>query len=114
MNHAVVVAHPDPRSFTLAVAGAYGEAVQHAGGQAFVRDLYKMKFNPCLELDELPRSGDPTPRPDVVAERRQLADIDVFAFIYPFWFNAPPAILKGYMDRVFGLGFAYRASRAGT
>ena len=47
------------------------------------------------------------PRPDVVAERKLLADVDVFALFYPFWLNAPPAMLKGYLDRVFGFGFAY-------
>ena len=36
-----------------------------------------------------------------------LADVNVFAFVYPFWMNAQPAMLKGYIDRVFGMGFAY-------
>lgn len=41
-----------------------------------------------------------------------LADVQVFAFVYPLWLNTPPAILKGYWERVFGLGFAY-GSRSG-
>lgn len=114
MNHAIIVAHPNPKSFTLAVAAAYSEAAKHAGRAVLLRDLYRMKFDPCLGLDELPLSRNAAPRADVVTEREQLADIDVFAFIYPFWFNAPPAILKGYLDRVFGLGFAYRTASGGT
>ena len=43
-----------------------------------------------------------------------LADVDVFAFIYPLWFNAPPAILKGYVDRVFSMGFGYKPGFGGT
>jgi NAD(P)H dehydrogenase (quinone) len=48
------------------------------------------------------------------AERRLLADADVFAFIYPFWMNAQPAMFKGYIDRVFGMGFAYGSGRGGN
>ena len=49
------------------------------------------------------------------AERTLLDNVDVFsALFYPFWLNAPPAILKGYLERVFGMGFAYRPSSAGT
>ena len=48
------------------------------------------------------------------AERAILADVDVFAFVYPFWFNAPPAILMGYVDRVFGMDFGFRQGPAGN
>ena len=50
----------------------------------------------------------------MVAERAALADVDVFVFVYPFWINAPPAILKGYIDRVFGFGFAYGPNGDGS
>ena len=43
-----------------------------------------------------------------------LRDIDVFVLFYPFWLNAPPAMLKGYLDRVFGMGFAYGKGRSGN
>jgi NAD(P)H dehydrogenase (quinone) len=48
-------------------------------------------------------------------EREQLAGVDVFAFVYPLWFNAPPAMLKGYVDRVFSMGFGFEPdARGGT
>ena len=47
------------------------------------------------------------PRSDVVEERREIADADVFVLVYPLWFNAAPAMLKGYIDRVFDMGFGY-------
>lgn len=116
MNHAVIVAHPNPQSFTLAVASAYAEVVQRTRGRVLVRDLYRMDFNPCLTSDELPGVSGGAPRSDVIAERQLLVGVDIFAFVYPLWFNAPPAILKGYMDRVFGhgFGFAFRAGEGGT
>jgi NAD(P)H dehydrogenase (quinone) len=66
-----------------------------------------MGFDPCLKEAELPRPGGFAPEPDVQAERALLNDVDVFTFVYPLWFNAPPAIVKGYVDRVFGFGFGY-------
>ena len=107
MKHAVIAAHPDPKSFTLAVARAYCDAVKAKGDEADLRDLYAMDFDPRLKASEIPGRDGFAPAADVKAERARLADAGVFAFVYPFWINAPPAILKGYIDRVFGMGFAY-------
>ena len=107
MKHAVIVAHPDPKSFTLSVAHAYCEAVKAKGHEPLLRDLYAMEFDPRLKASEIPGHTGFAPADDIVAERALLKDASVFAFVYPFWVNAPPAMLKGYIDRVFGLGFAY-------
>lgn len=114
MKHAVIVAHPNADSLSLAIAGRYAAAVGRLGHTALVRDLYRMDFDPRLKAGELPGGRDFGPAPDVVAEREQIADADVFAFVYPFWFNAPPAMLKGYVDRVFSLGFGYEPVFGGT
>jgi NAD(P)H dehydrogenase (quinone) len=114
MKHAVIVAHPSLESFNMAVAEAYAGAVRANGHDALVRDLYRMNFSPCLSADELPGVGSSGPRADALAERAMLRDVEVFAFVYPLWFNAPPAILKGYIDRVFGLGFGYEPGGTGT
>ena len=107
MQHALIVAHPNPRSFIASLALAYGEAAKELGQKTIMRDLYGMSFDPCLKADEMPASAGFAARADVVGERVILRDIDVFALFYPFWLNAPPAMLKGYLDRVFGMGFAY-------
>jgi NAD(P)H dehydrogenase (quinone) len=91
----------------LAVANAYCAAVRAKGHEADLRDLYRMNFAPTLDADELPKPSGFSPGRDVLDERRLLARIDVFVFVYPFWMNAQPAMMKGYIDRVFGLGFAY-------
>ena len=114
MKHAVVIAHPNPNSFTATMAAAYREEAEARGGTVAVRDLYAMTFDPCLKADEIPGAQGFAPRPDIVAERGIIADADVFAFFYPLWLNAPPAILKGYLDRVFGFGFAYRRGSGGV
>jgi NAD(P)H dehydrogenase (quinone) len=107
MQHVLIVAHPNPKSFVAAMAMAYGEAAESLGHKTAMRDLYGMGFDPCLKADELPTAPGFAPRGDAVGERMILRDTDVFALFYPFWLNAPPAILKGYLDRVFGMGFAY-------
>jgi NAD(P)H dehydrogenase (quinone) len=113
MKHAVVVAHPSQNSFNLSVAYAYCEAARRLGHTPVLRDLYRMGFDPCLRDGEIPRPGGFKPGDDVLAERAIVADADVFAFIYPLWFNAPPAMLKGYIERVFGMGFGYGPIQAG-
>lgn len=114
MKHAVIIAHPNPHSLTCAVGKTYGEAVTALGQSVVVRDLYRMGFDPCLKAEEIPKEAGFQFGADVLAERELLADVDVFAFVYPFWFNAPPAILKGYVDRVFSMGFGYAPSLGGT
>jgi NAD(P)H dehydrogenase (quinone) len=114
MKHALIVAHPNQHSFTMAMAHAYAEAAAARNDAVLLRDLYRMEFDPCLHADELPWAVNYKLRADVVTERGLLAAVDVFVFVYPFWFNAPPAILKGYVDRVFGMGFGYDATPPGA
>jgi NAD(P)H dehydrogenase (quinone) len=113
MKHAIIVGHPDPASFTRAMADRYATCLSARGHKTFVRDLYQLDFDPRLKLSEMPSRPDWTPAPDVEAERQLLKDANTFAFIYPLWFNSPPAIIKGYIDRVFGAGFGYTQLRAG-
>lgn len=114
MKHAAIIAHPNPKSLTHSVAGAYAQAIAAQGHQVIVRDLYAMGFDPCLKREEIPDETGYRTAADAAAERSLLADVDVFAFIHPWWFNAPPAILKGYVDRVFSTGFGYGPDFGGT
>jgi len=107
MSHAVIVCHPRPSSFTHAVSAAYREALAGRGGEVVLRDLYALAFDPVLKASEIPGSAGFAPAPDVLAERAVLAPCRSFTFIYPLWLNAMPAMLKGYLDRVFGVGFAF-------
>lgn len=113
MKHAVIVGHPDPDSFTLAVARRYCDAVAARGHEPVLRDLYGMGFDPCLKAGEIPRPGGFAPAEDVVAERGIVGDAQVFVFVHPLWFYDRPAIVKGYIDRVFGMGFGYGPVRGG-
>jgi NAD(P)H dehydrogenase (quinone) len=113
MKHAVILAHPAHTSLNAAIAATYRDAVTALGHEVIVRDLYRMRFDPRLSAAEIPGPKAPRFRPDVLRERQLLADVDVFAFVYPLWFNAPPAILKGYVDRVFSMGFGFNPTFGG-
>lgn len=111
---AVIVAHPRRRSFTVAMAEAFAAAAREAGAGVTLRDLYRLRFDPRLRADEMPDHLGARVRPDVAREREAIAGSDVFAFFYPLWFNATPAMMKGYVDRVFGMDFGYAARRGGN
>ncbi len=113
MKHVVIVAHPSPDSFNLSVANTYCQTVQELGHSAVMRDLYRMEFDPVLKDGEIPRPSGFAAAVDVVAERRLIADADVFVLIYPLWFYMPPAVLIGYIDRVMNMGFGYGPIRSG-
>lgn len=114
MKHAIIVGHPREESFTLSVARAYRDGVEALGHQVILRDLYRTGFDPTLKSGELPRDAEFEAGEDVKAERELLDGVHVFAFFYPLWFNVPPAIVSGYVQRVFGMGFGYGPVRQGA
>lgn len=107
MKHALIIAHPKPDSFTATVARRYAAACEGLGHSTIVRDLYRIGFDPRLRAEEMPWAPAFQLSPDVQEERALIGGCDVFAFFYPLWLNTPPAMLKGYLERVFGFGFAY-------
>jgi NAD(P)H dehydrogenase (quinone) len=110
-RHAVILAHPDADSFNAAAARAWCEAAEALGHDAVLRDLYRLGFDPVLKSSEQPRPDRFAMSNDVAAELAVIGKADVFVLVYPIWFGAPPAILKGYIERVLGAGFSYDAIR---
>ena len=110
---AVIVAHPRRRSFTVAMAEAFAATARLEGASVVIRDLYRLRFDPRLGASEMPDHFGAAVRPDVAREREAIGGADVFAFFYPLWFNATPAMMKGYIDRVFGMDFGYTARQHG-
>ncbi len=108
-RHVVVLCHPDPDSFNASVAETYCRSVQECGHDAVLRDLYAMHFDPILRQNERPGHRPFLPSPDVEDELNMIQDGDAFVLVYPIWFGTPPAMLKGYIDRVLGAGVTARA-----
>ena len=128
MNVLVVFAHPEPASFSAALKNEAVAALTEAGHAVTVSDLHAMNWNPVLGPDEFahdranPGFLDPSREQehahrrdshaaDVRAEQAKVAAADLVLFHFPVWWFGMPAILKGWVDRVFSRGFAYAAGR---
>jgi NAD(P)H dehydrogenase (quinone) len=110
MKHLVIVAHPVEGSFTMALARAYTAQLERLGHGQLTYDLYRMGFNPVLTAEELTRTtGGQVVSPDIHQAQDDVRDADVLTLIYPLWWLSMPAMMKGYVDRVFARGFAYES-----
>ncbi|MGO4494979.1 NAD(P)H-dependent oxidoreductase [Paenibacillus sp. 2RAB27] len=104
MNHLIIYTHPRKSSFNHAILDAVTNNYLQEGEAVIVRDLYGMGFQPALGASEmLGGVGE-----DIVREQAYVSWADHIVFIYPLWWTGIPAMLKGYIDRVFSYGFAYK------
>lgn len=111
-KHLIVAAHPAEESFTMSLAQTYADELIRAGHDVRVRDLYRMRFDPLLSARELAGGQDTYACvTDVRTEQEYVLDADVVTVVYPIWWMAMPAMMKGYIDRVFSRGFAYESRR---
>ena len=80
-----------------------------------VRDLYDMKFNPVLSLENFyyAKDGKGEPTPEIKKEQEYVTKADYIIFCYPNWHDTPNAITKGYMETVFAKKFAYQDTDKG-
>ncbi len=108
IRHHLVFAHPERGSFNGQIVDAYVETVERCGQEVEVRDLYAMGFDPVLREEERPLHGDGVLSPDVASELELLTGADTLVLVYPIWFALPPAMLKGYVDRVLGARYSFR------
>jgi NAD(P)H dehydrogenase (quinone) len=115
MKHLIVVAHPLVDSVTMKLARAYALELKQLQHNPKVHDLYRMGFNPVLsasELEPLRHGREPSIR--IARAQAAVASAAALTVIYPLWWATMPAILKGYIDRVFARGFAYQGTRGKT
>jgi NAD(P)H dehydrogenase (quinone) len=101
----LILAHPDKNSFNHAIAGTIIETISKHGHHIFYHDLYAEKFNPVIEKEEIPKNGIIPKEIDNYC--KELIQSDFVIIIHPNWWGQPPAILKGWIDRVIRPGMAY-------
>lgn len=106
MEISVILAHPYPESFNHAIYQTVLETLRENGHQVNNHNLYDEGFNPLLEGSEL-ASGE-TSDPMVLKHRHEIKKAQGIVIIHPNWWGQPPAILKGWMDRVLRSGVAYQ------
>ncbi|TFE19875.1 NAD(P)H-dependent oxidoreductase [Cohnella luojiensis] len=101
---AVIIGHPNPESFSNALAQAYTKGAISSGAEVRVIDLGQIEFSPVLKYGYRKRTE---LEPDLVAAQETIRWADHLVFAYPNWWGSIPAILKGFFDRVFLPGFAF-------
>ena len=125
MNVLVVSAHDDTKSYVAALHNTTLGVLERAQHTVTVTDLYAQQFNPVASsIDFKTSSGTHSNymfeqqravntgsgfSPDVDGEMKKVTDADLIIIHFPLWWGGPPAILKGWFERVFAMGFAWNA-----
>jgi putative NADPH-quinone reductase len=108
MRLLIIHAHPVPESFNAALARAVVETAQAGGHEVRLIDLHAEGFNPVMSAEERRRYHDPGPPPaDVQPHIDALQWAEGLIFVYPTWWYSQPAMLKGWMDRVWRPGVTF-------
>lgn len=105
MKAMVVIAHPNKASFNHAIAMICSETLTDNGHEVIAHDLYEEQFNPILPFSEFQR--DAVLSEEIQRHCDEVARADGIIIIHPNWWGQPPAILKGWVDRVIRPGVAY-------
>lgn len=111
MTTLVVVSHSDPDSLTHRAAGSISDAIRTAGNTVETADLAAENFDPRFSTADLNLfRGNGTVPADVVAEQQRIDRADHLILVFPMYWWSMPALLKGWIDRVFVSGWAYEYS----
>lgn len=127
MNVFIVHAHPEPQSFNGALTRHAQEVLKAAGHEVRVSDLYAMGWNPVSDRRNFTTVANPALfrqqqeemhanqhngfAPEIQAELEKIDWCNVLIFQFPLWWFSVPAILKGWVDRVFAMGRTYGGGR---
>ena len=116
MHALIIVTHPNPKSLTHGIAARVAEGVTQAeGSHSFeIVDLSAEGFSPAFTTADLAvHHKEAPPPPDVRAEQARIERSDALVLVYPVYWWSMPALLKGWIDRVFSNGWAFDFTAAG-
>ena len=127
MNILIVHAHPEPLSFTTALKDQAVRVLEQQGHHVEVSDLYAMNFNPVASredfttlkneeylnyaLEQRHASQQKLLSTDIQSEIEKVQKADLLILNFPMYWTSIPAILKGWIDRVFVSGIFYGGKR---
>jgi NAD(P)H dehydrogenase (quinone) len=112
MNILIVYSHPSERSYTFQILVQLKAALLQQDWKLEISDLYAMDFRCDMTEQEYEREGfGKTELPisnDILEEHKKIESADCVIFLYPVWWSDCPAKLKGWFDRVYSVGYAYK------
>ncbi|MDP2936404.1 MAG: NAD(P)H-dependent oxidoreductase [Dehalococcoidia bacterium] len=106
MKVSIILGHPHEGSFNHAIAQRSKQTLLENGYEVFYHDLYHDNFNPVILHEEIPEDG--TVDPVIRKHCHEISESDGIIIVHPNWWGQPPAILKGWIDRVMRPGVAYK------
>lgn len=106
MSISVILGHPNKGSFNHAIANTAVDALTRAGHAVNFHDLYAEGFAPLLPTEELGKA--PSKDPLILKHCREIVSAEGIVIVHPNWWGQPPAILKGWVDRVLRQDVAYK------
>lgn len=107
MHVLTVIDHPDTGSLTHAVAARFTEGALKAGHTTETADLHAEGFSPVWSLADMAQFEDRPMPEDVLAEQARIERCDALCLVFPLFWWGMPAMLKGWVDRVWSQGWAY-------
>ncbi|MGJ8610813.1 MAG: NAD(P)H-dependent oxidoreductase [Octadecabacter sp.] len=107
MHVLTVLDHPDPRAFSAAVASAFIAGAADAGHTTELADLNAEGFNPLWSQGDMDADAPATQPADVLQEQARIERADAICLVFPLFWWGMPAMMKGWVDRVFSWGWAY-------
>lgn len=108
MRHLIIYAHPNEKSLNNLLLQTVTESLEKGNHEVEIRDLNTIGFNPVFSLEDMQGQRAGKVSDDVKTEQDYISWAEQITFVYPIWWTGMPAIMKGYIDRVFSYGFAYR------
>lgn len=105
MKISIILGHPKKGSFNHAIAGAAFHTLTDIGHTVVYHDLHEESFDPVLSENEMPK--DAVLSPLIKGHCDEITDADGIVIVHPNWWGQPPAIVKGWIDRVIRPGVAY-------
>jgi NAD(P)H dehydrogenase (quinone) len=105
MKVSLILGHPTLGSFNHAICSAARTVLRENGHTCLFHDLYREGFDPVMPSAELPKDA-PLP-PEIERHCQEIGEVDGIIIVHPNWWSAPPAILRGWVDRVLRPGRAY-------
>jgi NAD(P)H dehydrogenase (quinone) len=112
MKTLVIYSHPNPKSFNHAILEQLCKGLEENDVEYEVVDLNKIGFNPVLGMQDFILFGEGKVPSDVMEQQEKVKEANHIVFVHPTWWGGMPSILKGYLDRVFTIGFAYNMGAA--
>lgn len=106
MNILIIYAYPNTTGYTYAIMNTIRQGIEKQNAVKII-DLYQENFDPVLIFNQTKKRRNMQFDEETASYRQQISWADHIIFIFPIWWGGMPAILKGFIDKVFSKGFAY-------